>query len=400
MRWDVGRIGDRPSETVLEVGIGDREAVQEAPRARQQGGHEGTVPTHTGEEALLRGIGRRRRRASAGIDPNRRIATAGERGPAGRGGSWTTRPGHRRCRARQTCRRHPGGGSGRPATGGRRSMDRRRTSAVRSTTCTPDIDVKRPCAAPRSTFAVHAVLERAHVRRGDGLLDAVEAGVVRPLAGRRPEAAAQRHCRACGHQHEDHPSHDPSPHRSPLCVDPTRCPSTSRPVAGQPSDGLCVGAVADLLDDGGVGERGGVAELAALGDVAEESAHDLAGAGLRQVVGEDDRLRPADLADLGGDVLAQLGADLVGALGVALERDEGDDRLAGQCRPWPRRRRPRPPSGCRRARTRPRWWRCGGPTRSSRRRRGRGPRGSRRRRPWRRRRRSSGPRSGDQYVSR
>ena len=43
------------------------------------------------------------------------------------------------------------------------------------------------------------------------------------------------------------------------------------------------GAGADLVDDRGVGQRGRVAQLPALGDVAQEPAHDLAAAGLGQV---------------------------------------------------------------------------------------------------------------------
>ena len=58
--------------------------------------------------------------------------------------------------------------------------------------------------------------------------------------------------------------------------------------------------------DGRIGERGHVAEGAAFGDVAEEAAHDLAGAGLRQVDGDEDLLRPGDGADLLGDVRLQL----------------------------------------------------------------------------------------------
>src|SRR4029453_9266889 len=46
--------------------------------------------------------------------------------------------------------------------------------------------------------------------------------------------------------------------------------------------------VPDLLDDGGVGQGGDVAELALLGHVLEEAAHDLARAGLGQVGGEDE----------------------------------------------------------------------------------------------------------------
>ena len=55
-----------------------------------------------------------------------------------------------------------------------------------------------------------------------------------------------------------------------------------------------------------------VAELAALGDVAQQAAHDLPRAGLRQVVGPDDPLRARELADPLGDVLADLGDQLVG----------------------------------------------------------------------------------------
>ena len=78
-----------------------------------------------------------------------------------------------------------------------------------------------------------------------------------------------------------------------------------------------------------VAQRRHVAELAALGDVAQQPAHDLARARLGQVVGPDDAPRARELADALGDVLAQLGDQLVGALEVALERHVGDDRLPG-----------------------------------------------------------------------
>ena len=54
----------------------------------------------------------------------------------------------------------------------------------------------------------------------------------------------------------------------------------------------------DLVDDRGVGERRRVAEVAALGDVAEQPAHDLAAARLGQVRRQVDRLRLGDGADL------------------------------------------------------------------------------------------------------
>ena len=64
--------------------------------------------------------------------------------------------------------------------------------------------------------------------------------------------------------------------------------------------------LAELLHHRRVAERRHVAELAALGDVAQQAAHDLAGARLRQVVGPDDALRPGELADPLRDVVADL----------------------------------------------------------------------------------------------
>src|SRR6266446_6041024 len=49
--------------------------------------------------------------------------------------------------------------------------------------------------------------------------------------------------------------------------------------------------VANRLDDGGIGERGRVAKSPALGDVTQESPHDLPGAGLREVWREEQELR-------------------------------------------------------------------------------------------------------------
>src|SRR5690242_20539698 len=60
----------------------------------------------------------------------------------------------------------------------------------------------------------------------------------------------------------------------------------------------------ELLHDRGVAQRGDVAELASLGDVAQQAAHDLAASGLRQVLRPDDPLRPRQLPDPGGDQLA------------------------------------------------------------------------------------------------
>ena len=66
------------------------------------------------------------------------------------------------------------------------------------------------------------------------------------------------------------------------------------PPAGRPQP-----ASADLVHHRGIGQRRGVAEVAALGHVAQQPAHDLAAAGLGQVGREDDRLGPGDGADLG-----------------------------------------------------------------------------------------------------
>ena len=88
------------------------------------------------------------------------------------------------------------------------------------------------------------------------------------------------------------------------------------------------GVLADGLDDGRVGEGRRVAEGPALGDVAQQAAHDLARAGLGQVRHEHQELRPGDRADDVGDVLAQLDGQRVGRLLVGLEDDEREDRLA------------------------------------------------------------------------
>ena len=77
----------------------------------------------------------------------------------------------------------------------------------------------------------------------------------------------------------------------------------------------------------GIGERRGVAERLVLGDVAQQPAHDLARAGLRQVLGEEDRLRLRDRPDVLGDVVAQLGDERVARLVAA--------RAGSRTRRWP-----------------------------------------------------------------
>src|SRR5205085_5419255 len=85
---------------------------------------------------------------------------------------------------------------------------------------------------------------------------------------------------------------------------------------------------ADRRHDLGVGQRRHVPEIAPMGDVAQQAPHDLARAGLRQVVGEDDGVRPGDLADLDGHVLPKFGDQHLVALDAGLQRDEGHDGLA------------------------------------------------------------------------
>src|SRR5258708_15455027 len=57
----------------------------------------------------------------------------------------------------------------------------------------------------------------------------------------------------------------------------------------------------ELAHDVRVAQRRHVAELAPLGDVAQQPAHDLARARLRQVARPDDALRARELADPLGD---------------------------------------------------------------------------------------------------
>ena len=58
--------------------------------------------------------------------------------------------------------------------------------------------------------------------------------------------------------------------------------------------------------DGWIGQRRGVAERLAFGDVAQQAPHDLAGSRLRQIRGKDDVVGPGDGADLLHDVLLEL----------------------------------------------------------------------------------------------
>src|SRR5690606_31167306 len=67
-------------------------------------------------------------------------------------------------------------------------------------------------------------------------------------------------------------------------------------------------AVLQLLEDGRILQGGNVLRhLLALGQRAQQAAHDLAGTGLGQVVAEADVLGLGDGADLAGNPVAQVG---------------------------------------------------------------------------------------------
>src|SRR5205814_7272612 len=85
----------------------------------------------------------------------------------------------------------------------------------------------------------------------------------------------------------------------------------------------------DLFDDGRVGKRRRIAERSMVRDVAEQPAHDLAAAGLRQLGREHDVRGLRDRADLLPDVVAELFELVERAFLAALERHVGNDRLAG-----------------------------------------------------------------------
>ena len=96
--------------------------------------------------------------------------------------------------------------------------------------------------------------------------------------------------------------------------------------AGAPSPGSPaedgVGLLLDVLHDGRVPQGGGVTQRLPFGDVLEQPAHDLAGARLRQVGGEDHRLGAGDLADLRPHPLPQLAGQLVRGLEALSQQHE------------------------------------------------------------------------------
>src|ERR1700688_5179866 len=73
---------------------------------------------------------------------------------------------------------------------------------------------------------------------------------------------------------------------------------------------LLRGAALEIRDDARVCERRGIAELATLGDVAEQAAHDLSASGFGQIWRERDPFRLCDRSDQLCDVVAQLGDQL------------------------------------------------------------------------------------------
>src|ERR1700730_2272751 len=80
-------------------------------------------------------------------------------------------------------------------------------------------------------------------------------------------------------------------------------------------------------DHRGVREGGRVAQSLALGDVAEQTAHDLAAAGLRQIGSEDQVVRSRQRADLLRDMPLELLHQLLRSRIAILDGDEGRDGL-------------------------------------------------------------------------
>src|SRR5215208_6200379 len=85
----------------------------------------------------------------------------------------------------------------------------------------------------------------------------------------------------------------------------------------------------EVVNDGRIGQRGGVAKVVfALCYTAEDAAHDLAAPRLGQLGGEDDLLGPSVRADDLANLLVELLDELVRALRVALQDYVGDYGLA------------------------------------------------------------------------
>src|SRR3954452_18475966 len=92
---------------------------------------------------------------------------------------------------------------------------------------------------------------------------------------------------------------------------------------------LLVADGGELREHAHVLEGGGVTlGDAAGGDLLQQAAHDLAGASLRQHVGEADGVGAGQGADLLGHVVGQLLLEGVGGLDPGLQDHEREDRLA------------------------------------------------------------------------
>src|SRR5215471_21564460 len=92
------------------------------------------------------------------------------------------------------------------------------------------------------------------------------------------------------------------------------------PLPRAPRLGARLRCLLQPVQHGRVAEGAGVPRLAALGDVAQEPAHDLAGPGLGQVIGPDDPLWPGELPDPVADVPAEVLAERGARAGVLAER--------------------------------------------------------------------------------
>ena len=93
---------------------------------------------------------------------------------------------------------------------------------------------------------------------------------------------------------------------------------------------LVLPVVHQIVDHRRIGQRRGVAEIAVfvLGDLAQDAAHDLAGARLRQAGRELDQVGRGDRADLLAHPADQFLAQVLARLLAGHQRDIGVDALA------------------------------------------------------------------------
>src|SRR3990172_7121221 len=121
-----------------------------------------------------------------------------------------------------------------------------------------------------------------------------------------------------------------APRRASEPLPPPKVRAVARPCQSRPG---ASGRLLELLQDPRVLERRDVlGNLLAPGDRAQQPPHDLAGAGLRQVVAEADVPRLRDRPDLLRDPVAQLSGELLRLLAArprAPGHAERHDRLAG-----------------------------------------------------------------------